>query len=108
MRQKSSSQVVVPVSLSEGETLADSGLVDLDGLDTGGLEVLDLVPQSESELLALDLTRNVGSGERPVEDGDGTGQHSLHGALGERGGVGGPSNGHGCEQGRNSGQQRHR
>jgi len=29
-------------------------------------------------LFGLKLTRNVGAGERPVEDGDWAGQHSLH------------------------------
>jgi len=29
-------------------------------------------------LFGLKLTRNVGTGEGPVEDGDWTGQHSLH------------------------------
>lgn len=61
-------EVVVPVGLSEGKSLSDSGLVDLDGLDTGSLQIGNLVPQSEGELLALNLSRGIGSGERPVQD----------------------------------------
>lgn len=61
-------EVVVPVGLSEGQTLSDSGLIDLDGLDTSSLQIGNLVPQSEGELLALNLSRGIGSGERPVQD----------------------------------------
>jgi hypothetical protein len=65
-------EVGVPVDLTEGKTLTDSGLVDLDGEDAGLLEVDNLVAKGEGELLALDLLRDVGTGEGPVEDGDGT------------------------------------
>lgn len=87
-------QVVVPVSLSEGQTLSDSWLIDLDGLDAALGEVDDLVSESESELLGLDLLGDVGSGERPVEDGDWASQHTLHGLARERLGVRGPSDSH--------------
>jgi hypothetical protein len=70
-------EVGVPVLLSEGKTLSDGGLVDLDGVNAGLLEVANLVSEGESELLALDLSGDVDSGERPVEDGDGSGKHSL-------------------------------
>lgn len=61
-------KVVVPVGLSERETLSDSWLVDLDGLDTGVGEVNNFVTESKGELLGLDLLRDIGTGERPVED----------------------------------------
>lgn len=61
-------EVVVPVGLSERETLSDRRLVDLDGLDAGVGEVDDLVTERERKLLALDLLRDVRSGERPVEN----------------------------------------
>ena len=74
-------EVVVPVGLSEGKTLSDSWLIDLDGLNTGVGKVDDLVSESEGKLLGLDLLGDIGSGERPVEDGNGTSQHSLHGLV---------------------------
>lgn len=71
-------------------TLTDGGLVDLDGVDAGGLEVDDLVTESQSKLLGLELTGDIGTGERPVEDGDWASQHALHGELGQALGVRGP------------------
>lgn len=63
-------EVAVPVDLAEREALADGRLVDLDRKDAGVGEVDDLVAERERELLALDLLRDVGTRERPVEDGD--------------------------------------
>lgn len=65
-------EVGVPVDLAEGETLADSWLIDLDGEDAGLLEVDDLVAESERELLGLGLASDVDTGEGPVEDSDGS------------------------------------
>ena len=62
------SKVVVPVGLSEWETLSDGGLVHLDGLDSGIGEVDNFVTESKGELLGLYLLGHVGTGERPVED----------------------------------------
>jgi hypothetical protein len=87
-------EVVVPVDLAEWETLSDGRLVDLNGVDAGVLQVDDLVTESESELLGLGLSGDIDTGERPVEDGDGTGKHTLHWLFGEGLSVGGPSNGH--------------
>lgn len=61
-------EVVVPVGLSERKTLSDSGLVDLDSLDTGVGEVNDLVSEGKSKLLRLNLLGDIGSGEGPVKD----------------------------------------
>ncbi|GFZ50689.1 LOW QUALITY PROTEIN: hypothetical protein JCM24511_08447 [Saitozyma sp. JCM 24511] len=77
-------EVVVPVGLAEGETLTDGRLVDLDGLDAGVGKVDDLVAEGEGELLGLDLLGDVGTGERPVEDGDRAGRP----ADGHGGGAG--------------------
>ena len=78
-------EVGVPVDISKGETLIDSlatargegrgrrrtlsngGLVDLNGEELGGLEVDDLISESERELLALSLSGDVDSREGPVE-----------------------------------------
>ena len=87
-------EVVVPVGLSEGKTLSDSGLIDLDSLDTGVGEVDNLISESESELLGLNLLGDIGSGERPVENGNGTSQHALHGLVRDLLGVRRPSDSH--------------
>lgn len=92
-------EVRVPVLLSERKTLSDSWLIDLDGLDTGLGEVDNLVSESESELLGLNLLGDVGSGERPVEDGDRAGKHTLHRLGGKALSVGRPSDGHGLGSG---------
>ena len=89
------SEVAGPVLLAERETLTDGGLVDLDGTNTGLLEVDDLVAEGKGDLLGLHLLADVGTGERPVEDGDGAGKHALHGLLGEALGVRRPADGHG-------------
>lgn len=61
-------EVVVPVGLSEGKTLSDSGLVHLDSLDTSVGEVNDLVSEGKSKLLRLNLLGDIGSREGPVKD----------------------------------------
>jgi hypothetical protein len=98
-RVDSPGEVLVPFGLPQGETFTDRRLVDLDSEDTSLLEVDDLVTESESELLALNLLGNIGTGEGPVEDGDGTGEHTLHGALGEGLSVGRPADGDGSRAG---------
>lgn len=82
-RVDSPGQVVLPVNLSQRQTFSDSGFVDLDGVDTSVLQVDDFVSKSQGQLLGLDFSRDIGSGERPVQDGDGTSQHTLHGLLGD-------------------------
>ena len=77
-------------------TLTESRLVNLDSLDATLLEIDDLVTESESELLALNLTRDIGTREGPVEDGDGSSKHTLHGLLGNALGVLRPLNGDGA------------
>lgn len=69
------------------ETLTKSGLIDLDDVDAGLLEVDDLVAESESELLSLDGLVDVVTGEGPAQAGDGTSKHTLHGLLAVLGGV---------------------
>jgi len=59
-------------------TLTDSWFVDLNGLNTSLLQIHHLITECEGELFGLKLTRHIGTGERPVEDGDWAGQHSLH------------------------------
>lgn len=94
-RVNSPLEVGVPVRATERETLTNGGLVDLDGVDTGVLEIDDLVAESEGKLLGLDLARDIGTREGPVEDGDGSGKHTLHGLLGDALGVRAPLDGHG-------------
>ncbi|KAK1242143.1 hypothetical protein MKX07_000129 [Trichoderma sp. CBMAI-0711] len=80
---------------AERETLTESRLIDLDDVDAGGLEVDDLVTQSQSELLGLDGLVDVVTGERPSQAGDGSSQHTLHGLAGDGDGVLGLLDGHG-------------
>jgi hypothetical protein len=87
-------EVGVPVSTTEGETFTDGWFIDLDGTDATCLEIDHLVTESKGKLLGLDLTGHIGARERPVEDGDGTSQHALHGGLGETLGVGAPLDSH--------------
>jgi hypothetical protein len=76
-------------------TLPNSRLVDLNGMNAGLLEVDNLITKSKSKLLRLQFSGDVGAGEGPVEDGDGAGQHSLHGLLGDALSIATPSDGHG-------------
>lgn len=66
---------------TEGKTLTEGRLVDLDDIDTSSLEVNDLVAESKSELLSLDGLVDIVTGERPPQAGDGTGEHTLHRLL---------------------------
>lgn len=80
---------------TERETLTESGLVDLDDLDAGSLEVNNLVTEGKSQLLSLHGLVDIVTGERPAETGDGPSEHTLHGLLGDRDGVLGLLDGHG-------------
>ena len=64
-------------------------------MDTRFLEVDDFVAEREGELPRLHLLRDIGTREGPVEDGDWTGQHSLHGLLREALRVAAPADSHG-------------
>jgi len=44
-------------------TLTDSWLIDLNGLDTSLLQIHHLVAEGEGELLGLELTSDIGTGE---------------------------------------------
>lgn len=66
-RVDSPGEVGVPVDLTKGETLSDRRLVNLDGEDSSGLEVVDFVSESESKLLALNLAGDINTVEGPVE-----------------------------------------
>ena len=70
---------------TQGETLTQSGLVNLDDLDVGGLEVNNLITQSKGKLLSLNRLVNVVTGETPTQAGDGTCEHTLHGLLSDGG-----------------------
>lgn len=72
---------------TERKTFTESGLIDLDDVDTGSLKVNNLVTESKSELLSLYGLVHVITGERPTETGDGTSKHTLHGLLADAGGV---------------------
>ena len=89
-------EVRIPVGLAERETLTERGLVDLHSLDASLLEIDDLVAERERELHALELAGDVGTGERPVKDGDGTREHALHRLRSEALRVAAPLDGDGA------------
>ena len=62
-------------------TFTDGRLIDLDSLDASFLKVNDFVAEGKRELTGLDLLGDIRTRERPVEDGDGAGQHTLHRPL---------------------------
>lgn len=68
---------------AERETLAESGLIDLDDVDTSGLEINNLVAEGKSKLFSLNGLVNIVTGERPPQTGDRTSEHTLHGLLGK-------------------------
>lgn len=68
---------------AERETLTESGLVDLDNVDTVLLKIDNLVAESQSELHGLDGLVNVVTREGPSEASDGSSKHTLHGLLGD-------------------------
>ena len=71
------------VTSAEGQTLTESGLVDLDHSDASGLEVNNLVAEGESKLLSLDRLVDIVTGERPPQASDRTSEHALHGLGGD-------------------------
>jgi len=76
-------------------SFTNSGLIDLDGADTSLLEINDFIAESKGKLLRLQFPGDIGTRERPVEDGDGTSQHSLHGFGSEALSIARPLDGHG-------------
>ena len=88
-------EIVLPLSLTQGQAFAQGGLVDLDHLDTGALEILHLVAQGKGDLLTGLGARLVVAHERPVEQCHRTGEHAFHGFVGETLGVAYPIHGHG-------------
>ena len=87
---------VVSVAVSiQGQKLAQGGFVDLNGGDTGGLQVGHLVAQGQTDLVGNLAQGQVVAREGPRDDRDGAGEHALDGLVGQRLGVGGPSHGHG-------------
>jgi hypothetical protein len=84
---------------TEGKTLTEGRLVDLNDVDASSLEVNDLIAESESKLLSLDGLVDVVTREGPSEAGDGTCEHTLHGLLGDGGSVLGLLDGHGSRTG---------
>ena len=72
----------VPVGLAQRQLLTQGGLIDLDDLDAGGLEIEHFVADGEGELLGLLLVGDVLARPGPVEDGHRAGEHALHHVVG--------------------------
>lgn len=62
-------------------TFTKSGLVNLDSLDSCLLKVDNFIPKGKCELLALQITRDICTWERPVKNGDRSSKHAFHGLL---------------------------
>lgn len=63
-------------------------------MDASFLEIHNFIAESEGELLGLKLAGKIGARERPVEDSNGTGEHTLHGLLGQALSVAAPLDSH--------------
>lgn len=90
-------EVKVKVNRAERETLANGGLIDLDVDNASLLQIGDLVADGQSQLGADDGAGNVITDKGPLQAGDGTGQHTLHGLLGQGLGVDSLGDGHGVD-----------
>jgi len=65
-------EVAVPVRAAKRQAFTNSRLIDLNGADAGLLKINDLVTEGKGELLRLQFTADIGTRERPVENGNGT------------------------------------
>ena len=83
------------VDLYTTYALSNGGLVDLDRADTFLLEINDFVTERKGQLLGLQFARSILARERPIQNSDGTSEHTLHWLLSEPLGVATPSNSHG-------------
>jgi hypothetical protein len=66
----------------------------LDGTNASLLKVNNLVTESKSELLGLQLPGNISARERPIENGDRASKHALHGLGGQALSVATPFDSH--------------
>ena len=80
-------QIGLPFGCAQWQALPQRRLVDLDHAGAGGFEIGHLVADRERDLAAGLAARHIVANERPVQDGDGTGQHRLHRLLRQRLGV---------------------
>lgn len=90
-------EVKVKVDRAEGKTLTNGGLIDLDVDNASLLQVGDLIADGQGQLGADDGAGDVITDEGPLQAGDGTGQHTLHGLAGQGLGVDGLGDGHGVD-----------
>ena len=77
-------EIGLPLGFPQRKAFAQRRLVDLDHAGAGGLEIGHLVADRQRDLPAGFAARNVVAHERPVEDGDRSGQHRLHRFVGQR------------------------
>jgi hypothetical protein len=67
--------------VNDSYTLTNSRLIDLNSANTSLLKINDLIAEGQGKLLGLQLTRNIRTRERPVQDGNRTSEHTLHRLL---------------------------
>jgi hypothetical protein len=60
------------------DPFADCRLINLNGADAGLFKIHNFITKCESKLLRLQLTRNISTRERPIEDGNRPSKHTLH------------------------------
>ena len=87
-------EIVVPVRAPQRQPFAQGGLVDLDDPRAGLLQVGHLVPDRQRDLAAGFGARLVVANERPLQDRDRAGQHSLHRPFGQALGMAPPVHRH--------------
>ena len=73
--------VFVPVGFPQGELFAEGRLVDLDDAYPVCLQIQDLVPDGQGNLRDRLPDADILPRERPVQNGDRSGKHSLYGPV---------------------------
>ena len=88
-------QITLPPRAAQRQPFADGGLVDLDDGDACGFEVAHLVADRPGDLVGGGGAGLVVAHKAPLQDGDGAGEHALHGLGRQALGVLGPGHRHG-------------
>ena len=80
-RRHGPAQILVPLRAAKREALAEGGLIHLDDRRARRLQIEHLVPHRQRELEARVGTRLVVAHKAPLEHGDRSCEHPLHGQL---------------------------
>mmetsp|Transcript_18854 Transcript_18854/g.34198 ORF Transcript_18854/g.34198 Transcript_18854/m.34198 type:complete len:615 (-) Transcript_18854:549-2393(-) len=88
-------QILLPVRLTQGQTLTDSGLIHLDDLDAGLFKIQNLLTDGDGQLHGGLATGDIVAHEGPLKHGDRSSEHTLHGTTGKGLGKRSPLDSHG-------------